>query len=452
MKFYRFFLFILAIQNCFCELVFVLEIFRTGARNNVYDFDKWQNNPNIDEITEVGIHQHYILGLQLREKYINDLNFLSPEFNETEFLIYSTDFNRTITSVNSHMLGLYPNKTELSPFKNEFIPNILNLEASAEVEYILKAAYNTFPIHTFNEKNDILLKALKCQGFNLLILENKENNQILEKLKLDYHEYFLKLSKIMGIEKLNYDKFFRIMDGFSTDIFANRHIPSEIDENLWAKLKFLYALYWPVSYFSKETNTRFANTLIFDYITKVFDMKVEKTSPFSHKKYIVLGGHDINLVHLMIGFNFTSSVCIYERFSKNLTQTDDCDTVYPSFASNILIELHENKTNNEYHVKIAMNGKYMKICGEDKEECSYNEFKKRLSDYQIPNFEELCYSEKEAKKFIFNLDYTKKLLIYIISIIETSVLLILFIIFFRMKIKTEEKEPLKQFFNMGAKQ
>ena len=431
----------------------MIELFRTGARNNVYDYNKWKNNPNIEEITEVGIHQHYILGLQLRQKYIQETKFLSSQFNEKEFLIYSTNFNRTITSVQSHMLGLYPEKYEITTIKNEFIPNIMNFDDIPEVEELMKEAYTVFPIHTLNEKNDFLLKALKCQGFNWLIAENKENNEILDKINQDYKETFDKLGKIMGVEKMNYDKMFKIMDGFSTDIFANRNLPTEIDDKLWPKLKFLYSIYWPSSYFYKETNKRFANSIIFDYITNILEHKVKNSSMYSNTKYIILGAHDINLIHLMIGFNFSSANCIYDQYinSSDTPKYLNCETPYPSFASNIIIELHKNETKNEYYIKISMNGKYRYICMKENIQCKYEDFQNRLLNYILPNFGELCYSEKASNKLIFNLDYTKKLLIYVIGIVETSILLILCIIFFRMKIKNDEKEPLKQFFNMGAK-
>ncbi len=436
------------------ELVLILEVFRTGARNNVYNFNKWNNNPNIEELTEVGMHQHYILGSQLRQKYVQEHKFLSPNFNESEFLLYATNFNRTITSVISHMLGFYPEKKEIINIKDEFIPNILNCGDFPEIEELMKGTFNTFPIHILQEKNDILMKALKCQGFKLMITQNKENNEILEKINQDYTETFSKLGKIMGIDKLNLDKLFKIMDGFSSDIFANKNIPSEIDDHLWPKLKFLYSIYWHVNYFEKERNKRFANTLIFDYITTVLNHKITNSSIYSKTKFIIFGGHDINLIHLMIGLNLTSSECIYENFlnSSDMTQFINCETFYPSFASNIIIELHKNESKLEYFIQISVNGVYKNLCMKHNIQCPYAEFQKRLTEYKLPNFEELCYSENETKKFIFNLDYTKKLLIYVISIIETSVLLIFSIIFFRMKIKNEEKEPLKQFFEMGAKQ
>lgn len=55
------------------------------------------------------MRQHYNLGQQMRKEYINTL--LSENFNHTEMLIYSTDFNRTIISASSHLYGMYPPET-----------------------------------------------------------------------------------------------------------------------------------------------------------------------------------------------------------------------------------------------------------------------------------------------------------------------------------------------------
>jgi hypothetical protein len=87
----------------FCELKFVIEVFRHGAREPIFAPDL-----NAGELTPSGQRQHYLLGAQLREEYITQRQFLSPHFNQTEFNVISTPFNRTMQSAISQLYGFYP--------------------------------------------------------------------------------------------------------------------------------------------------------------------------------------------------------------------------------------------------------------------------------------------------------------------------------------------------------
>jgi len=78
-------IFCLAIVVSADELKMVLEVFRHGARTavaNYWDYNKYWDH---GELTPVGMRQHYLLGKILRKKYIEDLKFLSPEYNYTEY-------------------------------------------------------------------------------------------------------------------------------------------------------------------------------------------------------------------------------------------------------------------------------------------------------------------------------------------------------------------------------
>jgi hypothetical protein len=97
------------------KLIFVLTHFRHGARAPQYYYDqenkldyileKW-DKPG--ELTGMGQRMHYLLGLRNRERYINNTHFLSEKFDPHEILIYSSQFNRTLLSVESQLQGLYP--------------------------------------------------------------------------------------------------------------------------------------------------------------------------------------------------------------------------------------------------------------------------------------------------------------------------------------------------------
>jgi len=82
---------------CTARLVFLSSVIRHGARGPIYDiWNAPQHKDMAGELTPTGIRQHYALGSWLRKLYINDLQFLSPNFNHTEIFVRSTDVNRTL--------------------------------------------------------------------------------------------------------------------------------------------------------------------------------------------------------------------------------------------------------------------------------------------------------------------------------------------------------------------
>lgn len=63
---------------------------------------------SIGDLTQSGERQHYLQGTRFRKNYGDVQGFLSEKFDPREFMIMSTDFNRTIMSAYSEILGYYP--------------------------------------------------------------------------------------------------------------------------------------------------------------------------------------------------------------------------------------------------------------------------------------------------------------------------------------------------------
>uniref|UniRef100_A0A914EEQ9 acid phosphatase n=1 Tax=Acrobeloides nanus TaxID=290746 RepID=A0A914EEQ9_9BILA len=53
------------------------------------------------------MEQHYELGRKLRERYITNLTFLSQTYKSQEIYIKSTDYNRTVISAYSNLIGMF---------------------------------------------------------------------------------------------------------------------------------------------------------------------------------------------------------------------------------------------------------------------------------------------------------------------------------------------------------
>ena len=99
------------------KVVFVMIHFRHGARapttlkNNIDDNGEEWLIPG--ELSAVGERMHYLLGLRNRVRYINEKKFLSEKFNSKELEVISTNVERTIASLSSHLQGLYPQSEQL---------------------------------------------------------------------------------------------------------------------------------------------------------------------------------------------------------------------------------------------------------------------------------------------------------------------------------------------------
>ena len=92
------------------KVIFVFEHFRHGARspsrinNNDLDklYEKWNG---IQELTNLGLRQHYLLGNFIRNNYPNLINY--EKYNPKEIEVLSTITNRTIMSARAQLYGMF---------------------------------------------------------------------------------------------------------------------------------------------------------------------------------------------------------------------------------------------------------------------------------------------------------------------------------------------------------
>jgi hypothetical protein len=95
----------------------VYEITRHGARGglNAEYFNETSPFWRQGELTSMGKKQHYLMGGEMRRRYmvknkLLDINQYRPE----EIYIRSTDYNRTVESALSQLYGLYPSGKSLT--------------------------------------------------------------------------------------------------------------------------------------------------------------------------------------------------------------------------------------------------------------------------------------------------------------------------------------------------
>ncbi|CAJ0605938.1 unnamed protein product [Cylicocyclus nassatus] len=97
------------------ELLLVHALWRHGDRSPTKTFpkdpiqeDDWKfGGGGFGQLSPIGMRQHYNLGRQIRRRYIDRLGFLSKKYSSKEIYVRSTDFNRTIISALSNLMGMY---------------------------------------------------------------------------------------------------------------------------------------------------------------------------------------------------------------------------------------------------------------------------------------------------------------------------------------------------------
>lgn len=400
--------------------VFVFSLIRHGARapyrttnNKDITGKEWELNKS--ELTNVGLRQHYILGLYQKETH-KDL--LSEKYSLGEMIAFSTDRNRTIQSFLAHFQGLYPDGPTLSKEESDlaFPPlnrDITEAEKKASEEMkgaISKNSINIMPYHLFDNDNYI---NFPCKGIPEYGEEmNKSIEKNVNEFKTKYQDFLKKqynwdLSqkdlKELRILFYNYADTYiaQYYEGMTGDIFADKTKEKEFVDDLD---KFLSVDYMDGSlgddnkYISRIRTSRIFNNLINFYfknrITKTIST-VDNDYTSVNPKLLIYSAHDTNISQFMVFLKYALDIPI---------------TYSIPFASLYNFELyHKDNGNNEesFTVRITYNGNevYNK---------SFVEFKQKVSKALL--------SSNEIDSFCgFS---ASSLTIYIIIIVVLSVLII----------------------------
>jgi len=92
------------------KLIFAIDLIRHGDRASIYEFPSaghvWKEG--LGQLTATGMRQEYELGLKLNKRYMVDNALLARNYQNNTIYIRSTDFDRTIMSASSVLMGLYP--------------------------------------------------------------------------------------------------------------------------------------------------------------------------------------------------------------------------------------------------------------------------------------------------------------------------------------------------------
>ena len=400
------------------KLLMVIEVFRHGAREPVYDYWNARSFREFGELTSVGMHQHYILGQEIRTRYIDTLNFLCPNHEPEELYVRSTDLNRTLASAISQLYGLYPlNYGPYLPLgieESRIIPPLKHLTKATSNKRLwnktfgLPMGFQPIAVLSVQEKDDELLRPYMPNlcPVNIMLEKRQKNSKKYQEWKDEFESTFHQLEVMVNSSDMTnltitIDTASRVYDVFEADRYFNQDLPENMTEELWKNLTFISDMHLYYVKLGERDQQMFQATPFFQEVIASFDDKLSPNP--SNYKFKMFSAHDMTLAYILTGLNLTSYKCLEEVFRTGKTKEFHCFS-YPIFASSMFFELERDDESGEVVVRVRYNGEEVSLCGRRDTACGYREFKERLMAFMVKDFKGICKNRAKPEEIKFNVN------------------------------------------------
>ena len=317
------------------ELILSILVTRHGDRAPFAKIDNcdYQWGTALSELTPIGMNQEFKLGQELRERYINQLKLLKPDYEALSIYTVSSHVNRTMLSAQCLLTGLYPPGTG---------------PVLAENKPALPAQIQPIPIMTLSEDSKLLmfpypeyLKVISKYVYNTKAWKDKQ-----KELKPDFEKW----SKILGNKINGLDDILTIGDVLIVAKAHGKPLPQGLSQEDADKI--IDVTSWGLAdQFKSQSISYIQGAQLVNLIAKNLNDTVSGKSKY---KLIYYSGHDLTLLE------------IFGTLGTPLKNA-------PKYAANIQFELYKN--NEDYQLKVRYNGEFVKLpMMNENNSCSLKEF------------------------------------------------------------------------------
>jgi hypothetical protein len=382
------------------ELVQVINFCRHGARTpNSFDYRPRQYAEDQGELTTLGLLQGYLLGQEMRERYVKRSNFLSSELKPNEVYIKSSYKSRTLKTAIAILNGLYPQESGVTHYNNYKITPREVLPLRSQYRELTEADLYNFTVNEEWALSNIDIGDAEEDYF--FHAYKDDNCPIADKLIEDYMtsieaaevEAFFRnalyprmewqVNSVLGElkvnkEALNAKKAKKILDNWRCNTFHKLDHPqfSSMTVGL-LKAVMQYQVYIVV--FKEKLIRDIAVSNIFTSIssfTKGIINDKENTP-----KFVLFSGHDTNIEPILYSLLNEDEIFRREEY-----------TLIP-FASTISFYVYKNLEGSNagnYFVEITFNDRPLHLpwCGAFT--CPLEVFQAHLESTALPHVEEYC--------------------------------------------------------------
>ncbi|RNA22195.1 lysophosphatidic acid phosphatase type 6 [Brachionus plicatilis] len=275
----------------------------------------------VGQLTSTGEQQMFNLGSRLKKKYIQDMDFLSQKYDPKQIYVRSTHLNRTINSAKSLLAGMYQSGPK-QKLDEPFLVHTNQLEIDYLYPNLLECPY-------IQLKRKLIKKSFRFYAQDW----NNQYHCFVDYLKKKYNFRQHDVSNPLFVYEFLDEVHSRMAHGLEIPLglsdliqdanrFASIELGIEMMENLGINCG------------------KFINLLKHLLLEVAFKHRNEKSDYY---KFNYFSAHDNTLIALLIALN----------------KIDESNYVFPSFGSDLVIELW--KDSSRYYVKVYFNGKIIKI-------------------------------------------------------------------------------------------
>ena len=360
-------------------LVALVEVCRHGARAPIqwYPWDTGSWPEGYGELSPAGMRQHYLNGVEFRNRYITENPLVAGTYNAEELFVRSTDVNRTIMSAQSQLMGWFPAGPVLT--QSQVAGAVPPMTLSAPVVQIQQTMgldailddYQPVPIHMVLYEEDTLLLAYDptvCPGVHEINAYYQQTPEYLNQTQYYAETWQTEVEAVFG-GSISLEEAAWMGDTLWSEWFHGFPKPAGVSEELFDYLVQMMS-YFNANLFRNSTGMKLSTMNLFSAIDNYFNMML--LEPSNPLKFYFYSCHDTNIAAYLTAMGAFDC----------LTQPN------PPFASTLMFELWAD--GNSPYVIVKYNDVELVLPGCGGQQCSLEDFNLFTASLQLPDFEQTC--------------------------------------------------------------
>ncbi|EFN77523.1 Lysosomal acid phosphatase [Harpegnathos saltator] len=294
-------------------IVFANVLYRHGDRTPIapYPSDPYRSETlwpvPYGELTNLGKHQHLLLGRWLRKRYSH---LLSATYTRYDIYVRSTDVDRTLMSAEANLAGLYP------PIKDQIWDRM---------------KWMPIPVHTIPENQDYVLSGKKYCARYKCELEKVLNSPERQRINKENAELYSYLTKNSGYKISSLEHVEHLYNTLYIENLYNKTLPQWTRSVFPDKMKPLAELSFTTDANNKILQKLKSGPLLGEMIDHMVKKSQKALKP--DRKMWIYSAHDQTIANFLMALNLFEPHC-------------------PPYGATVLIELRTNPK-NQYFVTVS---------------------------------------------------------------------------------------------------